>query len=117
MCILFGFAGGTGHFNPLVPIARAAAAAGHVVAFTSRPRMVPTVEAAGFTVLAVGVDSGSVPARIPLRPLDMAREERDFRENFAGWIARQRVARASLSAMTAATTSRVNRGTANPCQV
>jgi UDP:flavonoid glycosyltransferase YjiC (YdhE family) len=92
MRILFGFAGGTGHFNPLVPLARAAAAAGHVVAFTSRPRMVPTVEAAGFTALPVGVDSGSVPARIPLRPLDMAREERDFRENFAGWIARQRAA-------------------------
>ena len=34
--ILFAFAGGQGHFDPLVPLARAAAAAGHDVAVTGR---------------------------------------------------------------------------------
>lgn len=31
--MLFTFAGGNGHFEPLVPLARAAAAAGHTLAF------------------------------------------------------------------------------------
>jgi hypothetical protein len=35
--ILFAFAGGQGHFDPLVPLARAAAAAGHHVAVTRPP--------------------------------------------------------------------------------
>ena len=37
MRILFAFAGGQGHFEPLVPLAQAAVAAGHDVAVT-RPR-------------------------------------------------------------------------------
>ena len=41
MRILFAFAGGSGHLEPLVPIARAAKAAGHSVAFAGRPWMVP----------------------------------------------------------------------------
>jgi hypothetical protein len=31
--ILFTFEGGSGHYNPLVPVARAAESAGHTVAF------------------------------------------------------------------------------------
>src|ERR671934_8050 len=34
--LLFAFAGGTGHAEPLLPLARAAAAAGYTVAFTGR---------------------------------------------------------------------------------
>jgi UDP:flavonoid glycosyltransferase YjiC (YdhE family) len=34
---LLTFAGGSGHFEPLLPIARAAREAGHVVAFSGRP--------------------------------------------------------------------------------
>jgi UDP:flavonoid glycosyltransferase YjiC (YdhE family) len=37
MRILFTFAGGSGHLEPLIPIARAAEAAGHTVAFSGRP--------------------------------------------------------------------------------
>ena len=48
MRVIFTFAGGQGHLDPLVPIARAAAAAGHSVAFAGRPWMVPKVEALGF---------------------------------------------------------------------
>jgi hypothetical protein len=39
--ILFTFAGGSGHLNPLIPIARAAESAGHTAAFVGRPWMVP----------------------------------------------------------------------------
>ena len=54
MRILFTFAGGTGHFLPLVPVARAAERAGHVVAFAGQDGMVATIEAAGFTAFASG---------------------------------------------------------------
>ena len=36
MRILFAFAGGQGHFEPLVPLAQAVVAAGHDVAVTGR---------------------------------------------------------------------------------
>jgi UDP:flavonoid glycosyltransferase YjiC (YdhE family) len=36
MRMLFGFAGGSGHLEPLVPLARAAREAGHVDAFAGR---------------------------------------------------------------------------------
>lgn len=91
MRILFTFAGGRGHLDPLVPIARAAGAAGHTVAFTGRPWMVPEVQAAGFTAFATGSDVGGKPTgRVPLRELDAEREARDFREGFARRIARER---------------------------
>jgi UDP:flavonoid glycosyltransferase YjiC (YdhE family) len=45
--------------------------------------MVSTVEAAGFTVFAMGMGAGSAPERIPLRRLDAEREDRDFRDRFA----------------------------------
>jgi hypothetical protein len=41
MRILFTFAGGIGHLEPLVPIARAA---GHSVAISGRPGLVPLLE-------------------------------------------------------------------------
>src|SRR6266508_3073050 len=52
--ILFTFSGGTGHLNPLVPIARAAQAAGHVVAVTGQPSMVATIEATGLPAIPTG---------------------------------------------------------------
>src|SRR5205823_9678306 len=48
MRMLFAFAGGSGHLEPLVPIARAAKAAGHSVAFAGRPWMVPRLTNSGF---------------------------------------------------------------------
>jgi len=65
--ILFNFAGGSGHLDPLVPIARAAEAAGHVVAFAGRPWMVPKVEALGYACFPSGSDEGLTPRRIPLQ--------------------------------------------------
>ena len=41
MRILFAFTGGRGHAEPLVPLARAAEAAGHTVAFGGRASILP----------------------------------------------------------------------------
>lgn len=90
MRILFTFMGRSGHFEPLVPIARAAEAAEHTVAFGCGPAMVPMVEAAGFTAFALGSGTGRTLERTPLRPLDGAREDREFRERFVREGARYR---------------------------
>lgn len=90
MRILFTFAGGSGHLDPLIPIARAAEAAGHLVAFTGRPWMLPRVEAAGFPAFATGSDQGGAPRWLPLQPYSAEREDRALREGFARRIARER---------------------------
>lgn len=93
MRLLFTFAGGSGHYEPLVPFARAAAAAGHTVAFAAQPVMVPVVEAAGFAAFATaGATLMEVPRRLPLLPVDLEREDRDLRDGFARRLARQRAA-------------------------
>jgi UDP:flavonoid glycosyltransferase YjiC (YdhE family) len=56
MRILFTTVQGSGHFQPLVPIARAAVAAGHDVAFACAASFVPTVERAGFRASPAGFD-------------------------------------------------------------
>jgi UDP:flavonoid glycosyltransferase YjiC (YdhE family) len=91
MRILFTFAGGTGHFLPLVPVARAAERAGHVVAFAGQVGMVATVEAAGFNAFASGGASLlTSDERLPLLAVDQDREARAIRATFAGRIARER---------------------------
>ena len=92
MRILFTFAGGSGHFEPLTPIARAAGAAGHEVAVVGRPAMVPAIEQAGFTAFATGSDATSGPTITPLLELSAEREDRVLRDGFARWIARERAA-------------------------
>ncbi|MCK2238819.1 MULTISPECIES: glycosyltransferase [unclassified Crossiella] len=84
MRILFTFAGGNGHFEPLIPLATAALAAGHTVAFASGPGLRAAVTAAGFTAFAVGSGGPDNAATITaLAPLDPERERRDLREGFA----------------------------------
>ena len=57
--------------------------AGHDVAFGCNPAMAASVESRRFRVFRMGAhDSGSAE-RLPLRPRDIAREERDLRERFA----------------------------------
>jgi hypothetical protein len=69
-----------------VPLARTAAAAGHTVAFTGRRSAVgPEFELDFFPT---GAERS--PKRIPLRPLDPEREQREFRQGFAGRLARER---------------------------
>jgi UDP:flavonoid glycosyltransferase YjiC (YdhE family) len=88
--MLFTFAGGSGHLEPLIPIARAAEAADHVVAFAGRPWMVPKVEALGFPAFATGSDVGLTPKRVPLAAVDLEREIRAIGRGFGHRIARER---------------------------
>jgi UDP:flavonoid glycosyltransferase YjiC (YdhE family) len=83
MRVLFSFVGGNGHFQPMVPVARAMAAAGHEVACTGAPSMRAMIEAAGFTAFPSGPDFGASAERRPLLPLDRDRERHDVREGFA----------------------------------
>lgn len=98
MRVLFTFVSGSGHFLPLVPVARAAVAAGHTVAFAGSSDMVPKIEAAGYTGFpTVERRSSSAapheqPARKPAQPVDLERDERILRNGFAGRAAREQAA-------------------------
>ena len=56
MRVLFTCVVGHGHFNPLVPLARAFQAAGHIVAFATDPRFVEHVRGVGFDAFSAGLD-------------------------------------------------------------
>jgi len=88
MRILFTFAGGSGHFNPLVPIARAAQAVGHTVAFAGQHAMQAAISAAGFEAFATGKPPSAPPTRSPLTKVDSAREDRVLHDGFADRLAR-----------------------------
>lgn len=78
--ILFAFPGGTGHFLPMAPVARAAEAAGHVVAVACQAAMVATVEGSGFTAFDAGGASLLAPGvRQPLLLPDAEQEDRAAR--------------------------------------
>ena len=91
MRILFTFAGGSGHLDPLIPIARAAQARRHGLAFVGEPAMTQAVEAAGFTAFAAGPNTSGTQRR-PLLKLDAQREDHALRDAYAGRIARGRAA-------------------------
>jgi UDP:flavonoid glycosyltransferase YjiC (YdhE family) len=94
--MLFTFTGGSGHFLPLAPIARAAVARGHEVAVSGQEMMRPTVEAAGFVAYDSGGRTLAAPdRRMPLVPADRAAEAAVLRDVFAGRIARERAERLS----------------------
>ena len=95
MRVLFTYAGGSGHADPLVPIADAVRAAGHAAAFFGRRSAADVLEASGFALFADTDDpalaTGDHAAITPLLELDMEREYRDLR-GFADRIARARMA-------------------------
>jgi UDP:flavonoid glycosyltransferase YjiC (YdhE family) len=91
--LLLTFAGGSGHLEPLVPIAVAAREARHVVAFSGRPAVAGRVRELGFEMLVTGPPGPEAPrTRTPLLELSAEREEAVLREGFAGRIARERAA-------------------------
>ena len=96
MRVLFTYAGGSGHADPLVPVADAVRAAGHDVAFFGRRSAAAALDANGFTLFADTDDralaAGDDAPITPLLELDMEREYRDLR-GFADRIARARMAR------------------------
>lgn len=90
MRLLFAFAGGQGHFDPLVPLARAAAAEGHDVAVTGRADMLEAIREPGFEAIESPGKAPDPAARMPLKAYDPADEERALREWYAGELALQR---------------------------
>jgi UDP:flavonoid glycosyltransferase YjiC (YdhE family) len=88
MRLLCTFTGGGGHLEPLVPIARAAASAGHEVAFAGPATMTGEVERHGFAAFAAGGTEGTKPG--PLVAPSEEDEERVLREVLAGRVARER---------------------------
>ena len=92
--VLFTFAGGSGHANPLVPIASAVKAAGHIVAFAGHHSGAAVPEAQGFAVFTDPAGATSTtPSIIPLLALDMDREYRVVRDFYAGHLAHDRATR------------------------
>ncbi|WP_132114585.1 glycosyltransferase [Actinocrispum wychmicini] len=90
MRILFSFVGGRGHFEPLVPLAGAAAAAGHTIHVTCQRSMVPSVQRAGFAATESGPDYSGDGKRLPLIVPDRQKEDDDLRNGFARRAARLR---------------------------
>jgi len=59
--ILISTTPGSGHLNPLLPVAHALAEAGHEVAFAARPFLADKLNDAGFRFFAVGSDREADP--------------------------------------------------------
>ena len=94
--ILFTFIAGSGHFRPLIPLARAAQAAGHTVAVAGASRRQAEIAAAGFTGIATSASPPSPagePAGDPNAPWtpDPHREQLWLAEGFARRGARRHV--------------------------
>jgi UDP:flavonoid glycosyltransferase YjiC (YdhE family) len=92
MRLLFNFAGGSGHLEPMLPLAYAAQALGHSVAFCGRPWMRPQVTALGFEAFGAGPNAGLTPIRKPLAPVNTAKDIRDVGTGFGRRVARGRAA-------------------------
>jgi UDP:flavonoid glycosyltransferase YjiC (YdhE family) len=90
---LFSFAGGTGHAQPMVPIADAVRAAGHDVAFCGDPRYLPDLESQGFrTFPATDRREVAPPQRLPLLEPSQQNEDRAVRDYYVGTVPRERAA-------------------------
>lgn len=90
MRLLFTFAGGEGHLQPMLPLARTAAAAGHTVTVTGARSLGSTVRRAGLGFVSTGPNVR--PQRRSLQPVDMDSERRVVGEYFAGRLATVRAA-------------------------
>jgi UDP:flavonoid glycosyltransferase YjiC (YdhE family) len=90
---LFTFAGGSGHSEPLVPVADAARTAGHAVAFAGRASVVAELATRGFAAFPDSADPADAPGTIaPLLEVSAEREDGVLRDAFAGRVARRRAA-------------------------
>jgi MGT family glycosyltransferase len=83
----------SGHFHPLLPIARALRAAGHEVAFATAPDFAPVVERLGFAALPAGRSWNGDPELEGLRDEILVHLGPDspalaLRRLFVGWAAR-----------------------------
>ncbi len=88
------FAGGTGHLEPTLPVARALRLRRHEVAYACQADLLPSVCRAGFPAYDTGGATVLAPSlRRPLVPVDRAAEEEVVRRAYAGTVARERAAR------------------------
>ncbi|MEP7178067.1 MAG: glycosyltransferase [Pseudonocardiales bacterium] len=93
MRILFTFAGGSGHAEPLVPVALAARAAGHTVAFAGGASATASLRDRGFaTFNDPDLSSAGLATIAPLVEVDLAHEDAVLRDFYAGRSARARAA-------------------------
>lgn len=92
---LFGFVGGPGHFEPMAPLARAAAAAGHTVAVACAPGQRAAVERRRLQVLELPGSPrptrDSARVRSQIVPIDAAAIAEEAAENFVRKAAPRRV--------------------------
>jgi UDP:flavonoid glycosyltransferase YjiC (YdhE family) len=100
MRILCTFVGGFGHLTPMLPLARAARAAGHEVAIAGSGGLVPRIEEAGFAAYAtspVPHHDSSAAARdtTPLEAVRARAAEIEFAQNFGDRGARRMAAAVS----------------------
>jgi len=86
--LLFTFCGGEGHLRPLLPLAAAAAAAGHAVIVTGAASLARVVRSAGLGFVPSGPDV--TPNHRPLQLVDLENERRIVGDYFAGRLARAR---------------------------
>lgn len=94
MRVLFTFTGGSGHFLPTVPFARALQKLGHDVTYACQEGMVAMVHSEGWRAVASGGNTLLDPqARRPLAAVDRLTEESSIRRSFAGSVARERTVR------------------------
>ena len=92
MRILFTCIGGPGHLNPLLPISRAVADAGHAVWWATSASLGGLVENAGFSFHQLGYrPAARRPERAPLRVADAEQSDDEVRENFARRATRARL--------------------------
>ena len=73
MRILFSAAGGHGHLQPLIPLARAAAAAGHEVLVSATPSLANRVENLGLPFAPSGPELLPIHSELTLHTLDEER--------------------------------------------
>jgi UDP:flavonoid glycosyltransferase YjiC (YdhE family) len=91
---LFTFAGGSGHAVPLLPIADAASAAGHTVAFARGYSAAADIKARGFSLVGEAIPDMDGPRSItPLVELDMERQYSVLRDHFLNRWGRIQVTR------------------------
>jgi UDP:flavonoid glycosyltransferase YjiC (YdhE family) len=92
--VLVTFAGGTGHLEPTLPVARALRGRGHDVAYACQADLLDGVRRAGFPAHDTGGATVLSPTeRRPLLPVDRAAEEEVVRRAYTGRIARERATR------------------------
>ena len=84
------FVGGWGHAEPLLAVARLAAAMGHEVTFAGQEAIVPRLAALGYRTETVGPVTLAT-TRLPLLPVDRDGERRVLADHFVARYGRQRV--------------------------